>query len=114
MGGEILAPSTAFWWAAQYDPKIALLKKERDVANPPSRRNTGVIHRPFYLDPKSRRIFARSAQTAYGMWKQYAQARGLPFKPVGTFEVAVTPEQTSPVRKYYSWTLENGMQPDEL
>ena len=114
IGGGILGTSTAFWLADQYDARIVLLEKERDVAEHTSRRNTGVIHRPFYLDPKSRRIFARSAQTAYGMWKQYAQARGLPFKPVGTFEVAVTPDQTGRVKKYYSWGLENGMQPDEL
>src|SRR2546422_10835657 len=113
-GGGIGGPPTAFGRAAQYAPRIALPKKEGDVPHPPARRNTGVIHRPFYLDPKSRRIFARSAQTAYGMWKQYAQTRGLPFKPVGTFEVAVTPDQTSRVKKYYSWGLENGMQPDEL
>jgi len=114
IGGGILGTSTAFWLADQYDARIVLLEKERDVAEHTSRRNTGVIHRPFYLDPKSRRIFARSAQTAYGMWKQYAQAKGLPFKPVGTFEVAVTPDQTGRVKKYYSWGLENGMQPDEL
>ena len=114
IGGGILGTSTAFWLADQYDARIVLLEKERDVAEHTSRRNTGVIHRPFYLDPKSRRIFARSAQAAYGMWKQYAQARGLPFKPVGTFEVAVTPDQTSRVKKYYNWGLENGMQPDEL
>jgi len=114
IGGGILGTSTAFWLADQYDARIVLLEKERDVAEHTSRRNTGVIHRPFYLDPESRRIFARSAQTAYGMWKQYAQAKGLPFKPVGTFEVAVTPDQTSRVKKYYSWGLKNGMQPDEL
>src|SRR5215831_920281 len=114
IGGGILGTSTAFWLSDQYDSRILVLEKEQDVAEHTSRRNTGVIHRPFYLDPKSRRIFARSAQTAYGMWKKYARERNLPFSPVGTFEVAVTPDQAPRVKKYYGWGLENGMGEDEL
>ncbi|HEY4822438.1 MAG TPA: FAD-dependent oxidoreductase, partial [Candidatus Bathyarchaeia archaeon] len=69
VGGGILGTSVAYWLANQYEGRISVLEKESQVAVHTSHRNTGVVHRPFYLDPKARRVFARSAQTAYGMWK---------------------------------------------
>src|SRR5881628_3681266 len=114
IGGGILGTSTAFWLADQYDARIVLLEKEQDVAEHTSRRNTGVVHRPFYLDPVKRRIFARSSQAAYGMWKSYAKERNLPWNPVTTLEVAKRPEDLNRVEKYYHWGIQNGMGEDEL
>jgi len=114
IGGGILGTSVSYWLANQYDARIAVLEKEENVAVHTSHRNTGVVHRPFYLDPKARRVFARSSQTAYGMWKAYARDRKLPWSPVGTFEVATRPEDVKRVEKYYHWGLENGMGEDEL
>src|SRR5881628_1603176 len=114
IGGGILGTSTAFWLADQYDARIVLLEKEQDVAEHTSRRNTGVVHRPFYLDPVKRRIFARSSQAAYGMWKSYAKERNLPWNPVTTLEVATRPEDLNRVEKYYHWGIQNGMGEDEL
>ncbi len=114
IGGGILGTSMAYWLGNQYEGKIGVLEKEADVAVHTSHRNTGVVHRPFYLDPKARRVFARSSQTAYGMWKAYAKERGLPWSPVGTFEVATRPDQVSRLDKYYHWGLENGMAEEEL
>jgi len=99
VGGGILGTSFAYWLANRYDGRIAVLEKESQVAMHTSRRNTGVVHRPFYLDPVGRKVFARSAQTAYGMWKAFAAERGLPWLPVGTFEVAVHPDQVSRIEK---------------
>src|SRR5216117_2334441 len=92
IGGGILGTSVSYWIGNQHKGRIAVLEKEGDVAVHTSRRNTGVVHRPFYLDPVKRRVFARSSQTAYGMWKSYAKARRLPFVPVTTLEVATRPE----------------------
>ena len=78
VGGGVLGTSVAYWLANRYEGRIAVLEKEIDVAAHTSRRNTGVVHRPFYLDPVDRKVFARCAQIAYGMWKEYAAARGLP------------------------------------
>ena len=114
VGGGILGTSVAYWLANQYEGRIAVLEKEPQVAVHTSHRNTGVVHRPFYLDPKARRVFARSAQTAYGMWKTYAKERGLPWQPVTTLEVATRPEQVPRLEKYYHWGLENGMREEEL
>jgi len=114
VGGGILGTSVVYWLANQYDSSIAVLEKEPQVAVHTSSRNTGVVHRPFYLDPKARRVFARSAQTAYGMWKVYARERSLPWQPVATLEVATRPEQVPRLEKYYHWGLENGMTEEEL
>src|SRR2546428_3553850 len=114
VGGGILGTSFAYWLANRYDGRIAVIEKEPQVAAHTSRRNTGVIHRPFYLDPVGRRVFARSSQAAYGMWKAFAAQRGLPWLPVGTFEVATRPEQLSHLEKYRTWGLANGMGDDEL
>ncbi len=114
VGGGILGTSLAYWLANRYEGRIAVLERERQVAQHGSRRNTGVIHRPFYLDPEKRRVFARSAQAAYGMWKAYAPPRGLPFAPVGTLEVATEEWMTHKIETYYQWGQKNGMAPEEL
>ena len=114
IGGGILGTSVSYWIGNQYEGRIAVLEKEQDVAVHTSRRNTGVVHRPFYLDPVKRRIFARCSQAAYGMWKSYARERGLPWEPVTTLEVATRPEDVKRVEKYYHWGIQNGMGEDEL
>lgn len=114
VGGGVLGTSFAYWLAQRYEGRIAVLEKEVDVAAHTSRRNTGVIHRPFYLDPVGRRVFARCSQVAYGMWKAYAAARRLPWLPVGTLEVATREGGGPRLEKYRAWGLENGMGEDEL
>src|SRR5205823_2702015 len=114
VGGGVLGTSFAYWLAARYEGRIAVLEKEANVAAHTSRRNTGVVHRPFYLDPQARRVFARCAQVAYGMWKGYAERRRLPWRPIGTFEVATRPEGVGRLDKYFGWGLANGMGEDEL
>jgi len=93
---------------------MAVVEKEQQVAVHTSKRNTGVVHRPFYLDPVKRRVFARSSQAAYGMWKSYAKERGLPWSPVTTLEAATRDSDMKRVEKYYHWGIENGMGEDEL
>jgi (S)-2-hydroxyglutarate dehydrogenase len=114
IGGGILGTSVSYWIGNQYKGRIAVLEKEADVAVHTSRRNTGVVHRPFYLDPVKRRVFARSSQTAYGMWKSYSKAKNLPWAPVTTLEVATHPDDLKRIEKYHHWGLENGMGEDEL
>jgi len=114
IGGGILGTSVSYWLGNQYKGRIAVLEREQDVAMHTSRRNTGVVHRPFYLDPVKRRIFARCSQAAYGMWKSYAKERNLAWDPVTTLEVATRPEDLKRIEKYYHWGIENGMDEDEL
>src|SRR2546430_1593268 len=59
VGGGVLGTSVAYWLANRYEGRIAVLEKEVDVAAHTSRRDTGVVHRPFYLDPVGRKVFPR-------------------------------------------------------
>ena len=109
IGGGILGTSLSYWLENQYEGRMAVVEKEQQVAVHTSKRNTGVVHRPFYLDPVKRRVFARSSQAAYGMWKSYAKERGLPWSPVTTLEAATRDSDMKRVEKYYHWGIENGM-----
>src|SRR2546426_10717244 len=105
VGGGILGTSFAYWLATRYEGRIAVLEKESQVAQHTSRRNTGVVHRPFYLDPVGRKVFARSSQIAYGMWKAYSASRGLPRGPVGAFEGATREDRVCPLERHRKWGL---------
>jgi len=114
VGGGILGTCVAYWLAARYDGRIVVLERERDVAMHTSLRNTGVVHRPFYLNPEKAKRFARAAQTAYGLWKAYAAAKGLPWREVGTWKVAGDEKRVGLLHKYAAWAVENGMDPSEV
>jgi len=114
IGGGILGTTLAYWLSSLYQGKIALLEKETQVAQHATLRNTGVIHRPFYLDPEKKQLFAISAQLSYGLWKQYAEQKDLPWNEVGTIEVAESPEEVGRVDKYLQYSLANGMKAEEV
>ena len=114
VGGGILGTSVAYWLARRYDGRFVVLEKEPDVALHASRRNTGVIHRPFYLNPTTAKVFARAAGISYHLWKKYAAQRGLPWAQVGTYEVALDDEGMEHLRAYVGYAAENGMEPSEV
>lgn len=114
VGGGILGTSFAYWLASRYDGTIAVFEREGNVARHTSSRNTGVIHRPFYLHPVERKIFARASQTSYGLWKAYAERSDLPWTPAGTLKVAMRDEEVKSLEKNARWALENGMEPSEV
>ncbi len=113
-GGGILGTNLAQWLSALYEGKIVVLEMEQDVARHTSGRNTGVIHRPFYLHPEKRRTFARCANLSYHLWKEYAKLENLPWKEIGTIEVATTQHQVDHIKKYMEWAVQNGMDASEV
>jgi len=114
VGGGILGTSVAYWLAARYDGRFVVLEREPVVAEHASRRNTGVVHRPFYLHPRKAKVFARAAAISYHLWKKYAAEKGLPWKEVGTYEVALDEDQLGALGKYVDYASENGMAPSEV
>lgn len=114
VGGGILGTALAYWISSLYKGDIALLEMESDVAVHTSGRNTGVIHRPFYLNPERRKVFAKSAQLSYGLWKKFAALKGLPWQEIGTIEVACKPEEVKIIEKYMHWAIDNGMKEEEV
>jgi L-2-hydroxyglutarate oxidase len=114
IGGGVLGTSFAYWLASRYDGTIAVFERERNVARHTSARNTGVIHRPFYLHPEERKVFARASQTSYSLWRAYAAERGLPWQAVGTLKAAMENEEIKTLEKNAKWAVQNGMDPSEV
>ncbi|MBI2552460.1 FAD-dependent oxidoreductase [Candidatus Uhrbacteria bacterium] len=115
VGGGILGTALAYQLSKHIPgERIVVVEKEEGVARHTSSRNTGVIHRPFYLDPISKGKFARCAQESYEFWKEYAARKGLPWREVGTLEVALDEAQLARLKKYKAWSLQNGMGDSEV
>ena len=114
IGGGILGTSLAHWLTQLYEGDICVLEKENKVASHASSRNTGVLHRPFYLDPAKKRVFAKSASIMYDIWKRYAAKNGLPWLEVGTLEIAVEEAQHKQLEKYLEWGEANGIDKKDL
>ncbi len=112
IGGGILGTSISYWLSALYDLRICVIEKETSVAQHTSKRNTGVVHSPFYLDPKTRRTSAITSLVSHDLWEILARKKNLPWFEVGTIEVALDESQHKTLEKYLKWSIQNGI-PDE-
>lgn len=113
IGAGILGVSISFWLSELYDCSIALIESEERVGLHTSSRNTGVVHRPFYLDPERKKVFARAAEKSWSMWSKLASSFTLPWKATGTIEVATRDSDLDTLEKYRKWSLSNGMREEE-
>ena len=114
VGAGVLGVTLAYWVSSLYDCSVALVDTARLAGAHTTSRNTGVIHRPFYLDPRRKRVFARTALLSHGMWRQLAAESGLPWRPVGTYNVALEDSEARTLERYRGWGIENGMDEEEL
>jgi len=114
VGAGVLGVTIAYWLSSLYDCTIALVDSAPVAGAHTTTRNTGVVHRPFYLDPARKHVFARTSLVSYPMWKELAMTSGLPWKPVGTLNVAVEEEETRVLERYRAWGVQNGMREEEL
>lgn len=114
LGGGILGASIAYWLGELYPRlNVVCIEQASGIARHTSLRNTGVLHRPFYLHPEQKKVFARAAQISYGFWKDYAAEKQLSWNPVGTIEVSTRPEHDDAIDKYAAWSKANGMDDSE-
>ena len=65
IGGGILGTSISYWISSLYDVNQCVIEKESKVAMHASSRNTGVVHSPFYLNPKTKKVLAKSALISF-------------------------------------------------
>lgn len=114
VGGGVLGVTIAHWLSQLYDCSVAIIDLAPEVAFHASTRNTGVIHRPFYLNPETKKVFALSAERSYPMWRELAKRFDLPWREVGTIEVALRDEDVATLEKYMSWGQQNGMPDGDL
>jgi L-2-hydroxyglutarate oxidase len=114
IGAGILGVTVAYWLSSLYECSIAIADGAMVAGAHTSSRNTGVIHRPFYLDPRMKKTFARTSLLSHPMWQSLARGAGLPWRPMGTFNVAVDESEVGTLERYKSWGVENGMDEGEL
>ena len=114
VGAGVLGTNISYWLSELFDSSVALIDQADQVAAHMSTRNTGVDHRPFYLDPVKKKMFAASAQKSHYMWMKLARQYDLPWKQVSTLEIAKDPVDVPVIEKYYKWALVNGMNEDEV
>jgi L-2-hydroxyglutarate oxidase len=114
IGGGLLGTSISYWLSNLYDVKIAVIEKESDVGMHTSSRNTAVVHSPFYLNPDKKDRLARAAFLSHDMWKTFAEKNWLPWKMVGTTEVALDEVQHAILEKYMEWGPKNGMSEKDI
>jgi len=108
IGGGILGNTISYWLSTLYDLKICVVEKEPDVALHSSTRNSGVIHYPFYLNPKQKKNFARAAFLSHDMWKVLAREKNIPWVQGGTIEIALDEEQHKTLERYMVLGKDNG------
>ena len=114
IGGGILGTTISYWLSALYDLKICVIEKEHDVALHSSTRNSGVIHYPFYLNPKLKKNFARAAFLSHDMWKVLAHEKNIPWVQGGTIEIALDEEQHKTLERYMVLGKENGLTEEDI
>jgi len=114
IGGGILGTTISYWLSTLYDLKICVIEKEKRVAMHTSSRNTGVVHSPFYMNPKKRKILSKSSILSRELWKTLATKYDLPWKETGTIEVALDSNQHKTLEKYQKWAKENGIPEEEI
>lgn len=114
IGGGILGTSISYWISALYDLKICVIEKGKDVAMHASSRNTGVVHSPFYLNPKTKGVLAKSAILSYPMWEKMAKQRNVPWEKTGVYEIGFNDEQHKSLEEFMEWGDINGIPKGEL
>src|SRR5207249_3623783 len=114
IGGGLLCTTISYWLATLYDISIVVIEKEPEVAMHTSSRNTGVVHSPFYLNPEKKGKIAKAAFESHIMWKKFAERKNLPWKTVGTLEVALDDTQHKILEKYMAWGPKNGMSESDI
>jgi len=114
VGAGVLGVTLAYWLSSLYEGRILLVDRESGVARHTSSRNTGIIHRPFYLNPETKKTFAVSAKLSYPLWRALAAKFNLPWRSVGTLEVALRDNETRILEKYLTWGKDNGVEEAEL
>lgn len=114
VGGGILGVTLSYWISAIPGIRVCLIEASETVGMHSSSRNTGVIHRPFYMNPEKKKLFAWASQKSYAMWKSFASNFNLPWNPAGTLEIAKREMDLKRLDAFSDWAIRNGMEDHEF
>ncbi|MGC9208280.1 MAG: FAD-dependent oxidoreductase [Nitrososphaeria archaeon] len=87
--------------------------RESEPAKHSTSRNTGVVHRPFFLPPDAKAT-VESWIGSYHLWRELAIKKGLKFEVNGQLEVARDYREIAVLRRHQEWARLNGMEDDEI
>ena len=113
-GAGILGTSVAYLISRFAGLRVGIFDREGMAARHASSRNTGVIHRPFYIDPSRKPFFAEASSRSYGLWESFAREFSMPWHQNGTLEVAGDGRGAVSIRKYAEYAVKNGMSEKEF
>ncbi|MDI1496191.1 MAG: FAD-dependent oxidoreductase [Cenarchaeum symbiont of Oopsacas minuta] len=114
VGAGVLGVCMAYWISSTCKANVCVIDKERLQAEHASSRNTGVMHSPFYLDPKTKSTMAKASLQSYPMWEKIAIDNKIPWKKTGLLELAIKSEHDATLEKYSKWAKENGILEEEI
>jgi len=114
IGGGILGTTISYWISSLYDLQICVIEKESDVAMHASSRNTAVVHSPFYLNPETKGILAKSSIISYPMWENLAKERNIPWLNTGVYEIGFDEKQHKSLEEFMRWGDTNGIPEGDL
>ena len=114
VGAGVLGSCIAYWISSTCKASVCVIDKEMLPAEHASSRNTGIVHSPFYLDPKKKSKIAKASLNSYKMWNTIASENKLPWEKTGLLELAIKKEQDATLEKYSKWAVENGMPSEEI
>lgn len=114
IGAGVLGTSVAYWLAARSGTNVCVIEAEAGAAKHASSRNTGVIHSPFYLDPRSHSEMADAMIASQPMWRRLASRAKIPYSKVGLLEVATTDAERSTLEAHMRWGVQNGIEDGAL
>lgn len=110
IGGGIAGTALAHRLSERFPKlRITVYEQEEEVGCHMSRHNTGVVHRPYYLNPETKSRFASWANQSYPYWERLARDHGLPWKQVGTLTLALDDRGRGTLVRYEQWARTYGM-----
>lgn len=114
VGGGIVGTALAHRLSERFPgARITVYEQETEIGTHMSRRNTGVVHRPYYLNPKTSSRFAAWANASFPFWERLAREHGLPWKQVGTLVLAEDDRGRGRLALYEQWSRVHGMNSQE-
>ncbi|MEM3192076.1 MAG: FAD-dependent oxidoreductase [Candidatus Parvarchaeota archaeon] len=102
-GGGILGVSISFWLSKVTDSKILLIDNNSSIASGTSNLNSGMVEAPFFYDPSTKTIFGESVCRSRKLWRELQVAYKLPWKEVGSLEIALDDESLGVIEKHERW-----------
>lgn len=108
IGGGILGTCISYWLSSLFKAKICVIDKESDVAVHASSRNTGIVHSPFYINPK-KRVMTNATLQSHSMWESLAKKYDITWNNTGILELALDEKQHKILEKYIKWSRRNNV-----